>query len=59
MEELTSVVKVLSIKAEEGEELKQTVKEYAELARKQGEMITNLNDHRDKVIFHCCFLFYV
>ena len=44
------MVKVLSIKAEEGEQLKETFKEYADLARKQGEMITNLNDHRDKVM---------
>ena len=42
-------LQALSIKAQEGEQLKKTVDEYAELAKKQDKVIQTMKEHRDSV----------
>ena len=49
VDELTVHLQALSIKAQEGEQLKKTVDEYAELAKKQDKVIQTMKEHRDSV----------
>ena len=50
MDELTYHLQLVGKKAKEADELRQTLNDYTDLARKQGEAITGLKDHRDKVL---------
>ena len=49
MDELNLNLNALAIKAQESEQLKKTVDEYMELAKKQDKVIQTMKEHRDSV----------